>query len=124
MSKLELGRCGVSSLDLLNAVEKLGIVSEGAGNRAQTADVLRMIPPRVVAAAVGVGDEGDGHAAGCFLSHRLSPALDEKKNRSVTHSRGTETHALVENLEAMQPHDVFLGIDAYRVKSIESSPLD
>jgi len=110
--ELELGRRRVSAFDLFNAVEELGIVSESAGNRAQATDMLGMIPPRVVAAAVGVRDEGDGHAAGCFLSHRLSPALDEKEDRAVTNPSRSETHALVENLEAMQPDDVFFGIDA------------
>src|SRR6185437_5854422 len=57
----ELLRGGVSALDVLDGTEELGMVAECAGDGAQPADVLRVSPARVVAAAVGVRDEGDAH---------------------------------------------------------------
>ena len=58
------------------------------------------------------------------LSHRLSPAFDEKKNRAVPDTGSYETHVLIENLEPMQPHHVFLGIHGFGIKRIERRPLD
>jgi len=113
----------MSALDLFNAVEELWIVAESPCNRSQAADMLGMVPTGVVPAAVGMGNEGDGHAARCFLSHRLSPALYEKKNRAVTNSGGVETHALIENLEAVQPHDILIRIDANRIQYMECGSL-
>jgi hypothetical protein len=46
--------------------------------------MLRMIPSGVVTTAVGIGDEGDGHAVVRPLSDRLAPAVYEKKDRAVS----------------------------------------
>ncbi len=62
-------RGGVASLVVLDGAEELGPIAERAGDGAEAADVLGVAPARVVAAAVGVGDEGDAH--GGALARRV-----------------------------------------------------
>lgn len=54
----------MTTLDMIDSFEQAGIVAKRAGDGAQTADVLGVSPPRVVAAAVSVRDERDAHRAG------------------------------------------------------------
>ncbi len=121
MNELELC-CGcVSSFDLLDCIEHLRIITEEAGDRAQSANVLRVIPPCVVATAIRVGNEGDGHVA-CLLSNRLAPALNEKKYRAVANAGCTEAHVLIEYLEPVKTHDIFVGVHADWIKCVEGGP--
>ena len=122
VNELELFRGCVSSFDLLDCIEQLGIITERAGDRAQSANVLRVIPPGVVSTAIRVGNEGDGHAA-CPLSNRLAPALNEKKYRAVADSGGTEADVLVENLKAVKTHDILVGVYMNWVQCVECSTL-
>jgi hypothetical protein len=57
MRERELLVGGVTSLDVMQRLEQVGIVAQRLGDRAKPADVFGMAPPRVVTAAVGVGDE-------------------------------------------------------------------
>ena len=61
--ELELLGLGVPPLVMQEAHEELRTLLESARDRAQPTDVLRRAPPRVVAPAVGVRDEGDRHRA-------------------------------------------------------------
>ena len=55
---LVLGR--VAPLAMVERAEQFNVLAQRPRNRPQASDVLRMIPPVVVTAAVGVRDEGDG----------------------------------------------------------------
>jgi hypothetical protein len=59
----ELLARGVAADDLFYSLEQLRSVAQSASNRSKATDVLRVIPAGVVATAVRVRDEGDGHAA-------------------------------------------------------------
>ena len=50
----------VAPLAMVERAEQLKVLAQRPRNRPQASDVLRMIPPVVVTAAVGVRDEGDG----------------------------------------------------------------
>jgi hypothetical protein len=50
--ELELFCGGVSSFDLFDCIEQLRIISKSASDGAQSADVLRVIPPGIVATAI------------------------------------------------------------------------
>lgn len=63
MHQLELLDGGVSSLDVLDGVKETGILTKGARDGAESADVLGMAPPGVVAPAITVGDEGCPHSS-------------------------------------------------------------
>ena len=64
VSQRELVLCRVPSLDVTHEREEFRIVPQRTRDRAQPTDVLRMAPPRVVPAAVGVRDEGDAQRTG------------------------------------------------------------
>jgi hypothetical protein len=56
----------MTTLDMIDSFEQAGVVSKRARDGAQTADVLGVSPPRVMAAAVSVRDERDAHRTlGC-----------------------------------------------------------
>jgi hypothetical protein len=55
----QLVKCGVPALDVEQRHEQVRVVAQRRRNRAQPADVLRVLPAGIVSAAVGVGDERD-----------------------------------------------------------------
>lgn len=57
----ELFDGGVTSLEMVDRVEEVGIVTKRPGDRAQPADVLRMSPPGIVPAAIAVRYERGPH---------------------------------------------------------------
>jgi hypothetical protein len=122
VSELELRRRCVPSFDLFNRIEQLRVVTQSASDRAQSADMLRMIPSSVVATAIRMRNEGDGHAA-CLLSNRLAPALNEKKYRAVAEARGAEAHILVKYFKAVETHDVLVGVYVNWIQRVECGSL-
>ena len=61
MNELELLDGRVPALEMVDGMKELRIFAQRSRNRAQAADVLRMRPPGVVAAAIAVGDERGPH---------------------------------------------------------------
>lgn len=82
MSELDLLDRRVASLEMLDGVKQLRVITQGTGDGAQTPDVLRMSPSGVVAAAVAVGDERGPHCAGRLL-YRSPAAVGDEEDRSV-----------------------------------------
>lgn len=75
-----VSRC-MSSLEMIDRLEKLRIIPECTSYGAQATDVLGMIPSRVVAAAIRVRDECDPRSA---LRRRYLTGLRLRRdNRSV-----------------------------------------
>ena len=72
----QLVRRGVAPLAMLHRDEQLRRIAQRARDRAQPADVLGMFPAGVVAAAVGVRDEGERMACG---SRRGSALRDRRR---------------------------------------------
>jgi len=110
----------VATDNLIHRMKKIGIRAKSTRYRAQSSYVLRMIPPGVVTAAVGVGNEGDGHAAEAPLSDRLAPAVYKKKNRAVAKSCCGNAGRFIENLESMQPNHVRVRIGTVGIKRFKS----
>jgi hypothetical protein len=54
VTERQLVRGGVPAFSVLDEMKKIGLVSERAGDRAQTSDVFRMTPARVVTSAIAV----------------------------------------------------------------------
>ena len=52
--ELQLFDCRVTAFYVFDAMEQLGILTQRSGNRAQTANVLRMCPTCIVATAIAV----------------------------------------------------------------------
>ena len=62
VSEKQLVAARVSPFDMDQGMKELGMLSQSTRDSAQPADVLGMSPARVVAPAVGVGDERDWHS--------------------------------------------------------------
>src|SRR5687767_3504458 len=64
---------------------------------------------------------GDPPAA--ELPDRSSPAGNEEKNRAIPHAGRREALRFVEDLEAVQPYDIGIGLSAVRILSGEGGAL-
>jgi hypothetical protein len=74
---------GVPPLDLLQLREQLHVLAQGARDRPQATDVLRVTPPRVVTPAIRVGNEGDAHGAPRSLRDVHSASNDVTSSASI-----------------------------------------
>src|SRR5690348_378979 len=106
----------MASLDVNEGVKELRTLAKRARNGAETADVLGMAPARIVPAAIGIRDEGDGHAIRCSVpaqtpndnvpsANGSASAMSKEQDRAVADAEVREGSGFVENLPAPKLED-------------------